>query len=98
MLESGIAQTLDYATDMLFERNDAKRKQRTAEINGNYEAVRVYQEEQRRKEEAEYQRRREEYARKEAEETAWLKEQRRQQAFDDEIRRDIEHSASHARQ
>ncbi|HDR8330203.1 TPA: hypothetical protein QC181_005188, partial [Bacillus cereus] len=100
LLENGIAQTLDYATDMLFERNAAKRKIREAEINRNYEAARVYQEEQRRKEEAAYQRSREEYARREAEETAWLKEQeqKRQQAFENEIRTGIENSARHARE
>ncbi|GAB6772975.1 hypothetical protein [Bacillus cereus] len=99
LLESEIAQTLDYATDMLFERNDAKCKLREAEINRNYEAVRVYQEALRREEEAEYQRKREENARRDAEVTASLKEQeqKRQKAFEDEQRRNNEHSAYDAR-
>ncbi|MBJ8113675.1 hypothetical protein JDS99_29540 [Bacillus cereus group sp. N6] len=105
-LESGQAPTLDNAVSMMFnyfieetDRQLAVSKEYFAEKDRMRIQTREYEEEQRRKEEAEYQREREEYARREDQETSWLQEQdrQRQQALDDEIRRDIEHSAYDAR-
>ncbi|WMY18301.1 hypothetical protein P3F89_27285 (plasmid) [Bacillus tropicus] len=106
MLESGQAQTLDNAVSMMLnyvieesDRQIAESKEYFAEKERMQRESREYQEEKRRKEEAEYQQRREEYARREAQETAWLQEQdrKRQQALDDEIRRNNEHGAYDAR-
>ncbi|HFJ9404051.1 TPA: hypothetical protein ACGW3F_003130 [Bacillus paranthracis] len=107
LLNSGRAQTYEDATRMMWDYLDGKWEMESGITSGYFEEkermkrqTREYQEERRREEAAQHQREHEEYARRESEELAWLKkeDQRRQQAFEDEQRRDIESWATHARQ
>ncbi len=106
LLNSGRAETYEDATRMMRDTFIEKYEHQIAESREYFEEKerleresREYQEGRRKKEEAEYQRKLEENARRDAQETAWLQEQdrKRQQALDDEIRRNNEHGAYDAR-
>ncbi|MDJ1478669.1 hypothetical protein QBX67_26950 [Bacillus sp. LS15-K4] len=107
LLNSGRAETYEDATRMMWDYLHEKwdlgsEVWETSGYVKEKDPVRVYQEEQEernREYAAQQERDREEYARREALETAWLQEQdrKRQQALDDEIRRNNEHSAYDAR-